>query len=52
MKTAGNTEKDHRWYLNNSVKNEFSIYGKINYMLSENLTAFGDLVNTGIYLIV
>jgi iron complex outermembrane receptor protein len=43
MKTAGNTEKDHRWYLNNSIKNEFSIYGKINYMLSENLTAFGDL---------
>lgn len=43
MKTAGNTEKDYRWYLNNSIKNEFSIYGKIKYMLSENLTAFGDL---------
>ncbi len=43
MQYAGNTEKDFQWYLNNGKKAEASIYGKINYRLSERLTGFGDL---------
>lgn len=43
MRNAGVTEKDYMWYLNNSVKDEFSIYGKINYDLSEKLKLYGDL---------
>jgi iron complex outermembrane recepter protein len=43
MKYAGSTEKDYQWYFNDSQKDEISIYGKINYMLSERMSAFGDL---------
>jgi iron complex outermembrane recepter protein len=42
MQYAGNTEKDFQWYLNHGKKAESSIYGKINYRLSERLTGFGD----------
>lgn len=43
MKNAGNTEKDYRWYLNNSTKGEISLYGKVNYSLSDKTNIFGDL---------
>ena len=43
MQYAGNTEKDYRWYFNDARKDEESIYAKLNYSLSEKLTAFGDL---------
>jgi iron complex outermembrane receptor protein len=43
MRNAGKSEKDYRWYLNNSRKGEISIYGKINYSLSDKITMFGDL---------
>jgi iron complex outermembrane receptor protein len=43
MRNAGNLEKDYRWYLNNSRKGEFSLYGKVNYSLSDKITIFGDL---------
>ncbi len=43
MRNAGNTEKDYRWYLNNSEKGEITIYGKVNYALSERTSVFGDL---------
>lgn len=43
MRSAGNSEKDFRWYFNESVKSEFNIYGKINYGLSEQTRIFGDL---------
>jgi len=43
MRNAGNTEKDYRWYLNNSRKGEISMYGKVNYTLSDKTTVFGDL---------
>ncbi|MGE5406293.1 MAG: TonB-dependent receptor [Methanosarcina sp.] len=43
MRNAGVTEKDYTWYFNNSVKDEFSIYGKLNYDLSEKLKLYGDL---------
>ena len=37
MRNAGNTEKDYRWYFNNSVKGEISLYGKVNYSLSDKM---------------
>ncbi len=43
MQYAGNTGEDFQWYLNNGKKIESSIYGKINYRLSERLTGFGDI---------
>ncbi len=43
MKFSGNTEKDHQWYFNSARKGEVSIYGKLNYSLSERTTIFGDL---------
>ena len=49
MRNAGNTQKDYQWYLNNSTKNEFNIYGKINFKLSEKLNAFGDMNYRYIY---
>jgi len=43
MRNAGSTEKDYRWYFNSAYKAEVSLYGKINYSLSEKLNVFGDL---------
>ncbi len=43
MRYPGNTERDHRWYFNNGEKGEISIYGKMNWSLTEKLTAYGDL---------
>jgi iron complex outermembrane recepter protein len=43
MKHAGNVEKDYQWYLNSSVKSEVSVYGKVNYALSDLISVFGDL---------
>lgn len=43
MRNAGNTEKDYRWYFNSSGKGEISLYGKVNYSLSDKITMFGDL---------
>jgi iron complex outermembrane receptor protein len=43
MQYAGNTSKDYQWYLNHAAKGEASIYGKINYRISDNLRGFGDI---------
>ncbi len=43
MRNAGYTEKDYQWYFNNSRKGEVSIYGKVNYSLSDKISIFGDL---------
>lgn len=43
MRNAGNTEKDYRWYNNSAYKAEVSLYGKINYSLSDKINVFGDL---------
>ena len=43
MKYAGNTEKDYQWYFNDARKGEISIYGKINYLISDKTSVFGDL---------
>jgi iron complex outermembrane receptor protein len=49
MKNAGDAEKDHRWYLNNSTKGEVSFYGKVNYTLSDKISMFGDLQYRKVY---
>jgi iron complex outermembrane recepter protein len=43
MRNAGESKKDYRWYLNSSRKGEISLYGKVNYSLSDRTTVFGDL---------
>ncbi len=43
MQYAGDTGNDYQWYLNNGKKNESDIYTRINYKLSDRLTAFGDV---------
>jgi len=43
MRNAGSTEKDYQWYFNNSEKSEFSLYGKINYSLTDLISVFGDM---------
>ena len=43
MRTAGSTEKDHEWYFNDSRKRELNLYGKVNYLLSDKTSVFGDL---------
>lgn len=49
MRNAGTVEKDHRWYFNSAVKSEFSLYGKLNYTLSEATRLFVDLQYRHIY---
>ncbi len=43
MQDAGNVPKDFQWYLNKATKGEASFYGKVNYLLTENATIYGDL---------
>jgi iron complex outermembrane receptor protein len=43
MRNAGSTEKDYRWYFNSAFKAEISLYGKVNYSLSDKINVFGDL---------
>lgn len=43
MEYAGNVPFDYQWYLNTGTKSELNFYGKLNYLLSERLSVFGDL---------
>jgi iron complex outermembrane recepter protein len=43
MRNAGNTEKDYQWYFSDARKGEISLYGKVNYSLTDKITMFGDL---------
>jgi iron complex outermembrane receptor protein len=43
MRYPGMSEKDFRWYFNNSIKSEFNIFGKMNYDLSDKFKVYGDL---------
>lgn len=43
MRYPGAVESGYEWYLNNAVKDEYNIYGKINQMLLPRLSAFADL---------
>ncbi len=43
MQYPGNAPKDYQWYLNQGIKGEASIYGKVNYSLSPETSLFTDL---------
>jgi iron complex outermembrane receptor protein len=43
MRYAGKSEIDYQWYLNNSVKDEFNIYGKVNFSITDRLSFFADM---------
>ena len=43
MRSPGTTERDYLWYFNNGEKVEVSIYGKMNWSVTEKLSAYGDL---------
>ncbi len=43
MRFAGTTEMNHQWYINGGQKDEFNIYSKLNYRLSDKLSFYGDL---------
>jgi iron complex outermembrane recepter protein len=43
MRNAGNTEKDYEWYRNKARKTEISIYGKVDYLLTEKLSSYADI---------
>tara|TARA_R110002096_G_scaffold303080_9_gene498080 strand:+ start:2754 stop:5150 length:2397 start_codon:yes stop_codon:yes gene_type:complete len=40
---AGNSETEQRYYDNNAIKTDFNVFGKMQYLLSENLNAYLDL---------
>lgn len=40
---ASNGDIRHQWYDNTGLKTEFNVYGKVNYMFTPSLSAFGDL---------
>jgi iron complex outermembrane receptor protein len=43
MRNSGNTEKDFRWYFNDSKKGEINLFGKVNFSITDKTTVFGDL---------
>ncbi len=46
---AGNSETEQRYYDNNAIKTDFNMFGKMQYLLSENLNAYLDLQARRIY---
>ncbi len=40
---ANNADKDYEWYKNTGNKNDFNIYTKINYQISNKLNIYGDI---------
>lgn len=49
IKYNANIPANYEWYRNNSNKNEFSIFSKVNYQITSFLSAFGDLQYRHIY---
>jgi len=43
LRNAGDTEKGHEYYFNNGTKDDANVYVKANYLITENLNAYGDL---------
>ncbi|MDA3912548.1 MAG: TonB-dependent receptor [Bacteroidales bacterium] len=43
MRYAGDTDKGHEYYFNNGTKDDANAYAKLNYLINENLSTFGDL---------
>jgi iron complex outermembrane recepter protein len=40
---ASHIPKNHQWYFNEGRKNDFNVFGKIDYRLSEKVNFYGDL---------
>ncbi|MGC9331761.1 MAG: TonB-dependent receptor [Bacteroidales bacterium] len=49
MRYASISEKGHKFYDNSSVKTDGNLYAKVNYDLTEKLSAFGDVQYRHIY---
>ncbi|HUS85661.1 MAG TPA: TonB-dependent receptor [Bacteroidales bacterium] len=49
MRHAGTTEKDFLWHTNGALKDDFNIFGKINFQMTEKLNLFTDLQYRYIY---
>lgn len=45
---AGDSETEDRYYDNDGVKNDFNLYGKLQYELTENLNSYVDLQVRGV----
>jgi iron complex outermembrane receptor protein len=43
MRYSGSLEKDHEWYFNTGRKGEASIFGKVDYLLTDKISVFADL---------
>lgn len=43
MKYAGTTAKDHQWYFNTGNKTDANLFMKMNYRISDKISAFGDI---------
>lgn len=43
MRYAGFTEKDYRWHLNGSTKDDINVYTRINFSAGAKLSLYGDL---------
>ncbi|MBE0676332.1 MAG: TonB-dependent receptor [Bacteroidales bacterium] len=43
MRYPGDTESGYEWYLNNAVKDEFNIYGKVSHLVMPRFSLFADL---------
>ncbi|MGM0650218.1 MAG: TonB-dependent receptor [Bacteroidota bacterium] len=43
MRYASDSEKGHKFYDNTGIKTDANVYAKLNYTLTENLNAFGDV---------
>jgi len=43
MRYAGNTEKDHNWYNNTSLKTDYNAFYKAEYTIFDKLTIYADL---------
>jgi len=43
MRYSGSLEKDHEWYFNTGRKGEVSIFGKVDYLLTDKISLFADL---------
>ncbi len=46
---AGNSEINHEWYRNKALKNDFNIFAKTQYSLTEKLTSWVDIQYRRIY---
>ncbi|MDT8400143.1 MAG: TonB-dependent receptor [Bacteroidales bacterium] len=52
IRNAGWTEKDYQWYFNGASKREINAYAKVDYMITDRLSAFADAQYRSIHYIM